>query len=490
MIWLKKYFYFFPVLFYLPSLGNFFSADDWFHLRLSQIDSLQQFFNFFSFSQNQETASFYRPLSTQVFFFLFQKLFGLTAWPYYLFGITLFAISIYLVKKFSSLYLDNQTSILAAIIYGVSVSNFTRVYFVSAFQELFLVVFSLLTLINFKSKPKLSLMFFVLALLSKETAIVLPALILLLNYKHIKNNFQSLQSTTYPTIILSIVYLNYRFLHFGLATGDSYLWNFSPTKMVNTLGWYTVWSFGAPELLADYVGSGLRLIPRFFIDYPFWWPLIIFPLLILLTGTLMAFLFNLYRHREETKSLWRSPARGLLQYFVIRNDSVGRFALFFVISLLPVLFLPQHKFALELGLPLVGFSLALALLLQKSKHHLFLFSFSLYLFYNLSMNYLTYTRHYSVSRGDISQKVYQYFLEKYQFPPQNKYFMFVNDAIDNGAIWGQSKQISQSLSGSDFFKVFYNNKDYSVYYQDIPESKHLLPEISAINLSTKQFLNK
>ncbi len=499
MNWLKKYYYLFPVLLYLPALSNFFSGDDWFHLRLIQIDSFQQFFNYFSFSQNQETASFYRPFSTQVFFFLFQKLFGLTAWPYYLFGLILFAYILYLIKKLSEVYLSSTTYHLRStiyhlpsIIYGLSVSNFTRVYFLSAYQELFLVTFSLLTLINYKVKPKLSLLFFILALMSKETAIVLPALILLLNYKYIKNNFQSLRFTIYSATILSVVYLNYRLLHFGLATGDSYLWNFSPTKMVNTLGWYTAWSFGAPELLVDYVGSGLRLIPRFFIDYPYWWPIIVFPLLILLIGTLVAFLFNLYRHREETKSLWRSPARGLLQYFVIRNDSVGKFALFFFISLLPVLFLPQHKFALELGLPLVGFSLALAMLLAvSSKFKILSFCFFvLFIFYNLSMNYLTYTRHYSVSRSHISKKIYEYFSQNYPTPPEYQYFEFINDAQDNGNIWGQSKQISQSLSGSEFFRVFYHQHAYKVYYHDTAGERPSPLGFLPIEISTKKFLNQ
>lgn len=474
MTWLKKYFYFFPVLFYLPALGNFFSADDWFHLRITHIDTLQQFLNFFSFSQTPQTASFYRPLSTQVFYFIFQTLFGLNSAIYYLFGLTLFAYILYLIKKLLEIYLPPTIHNLPSIVYGLSVSNFTRIYFVSAFQELFLVIFSLLTLINFKSKPKLSLLFFVLALLSKETAIVLPALIFLLNLKDKK----SLVSTIYDlpvrqaglrsTILISVVYLYFRLFHFGLAEGDSYLWNLSPIRAVNTLMWYALWSVGAPELLVDYIGSGLRPIPRFFVDYPNWWVVIVFPLL----------------------GIIASSAYHLLKNFKKLNSYFWIFIVFFVISLLPVLFLPSHKFALELGLPLVGFSISLSILLKSAKPHFFLITFVIFLVYNLSMNYLTYTRHYSVSRGQISKKVYEYFSQKYPTPPENQYFEFVNDAQDYGEIWGQSKQISQSLSNSDFFKVLYRNPDYVVYYQDIPESKPKNSEFKQIHLSTKQFLNK
>ena len=463
MNWLKKHLYLLPVFLYLPALINFFSGDDWFHLRISQIYSLPQFLNFFSFTQNAQTASFYRPLSTQVFFFTFQKMFGLTAWPYYLFGLLLFAYSLHLVYLFAKKYLPSTIYHLPSLIYGISVSNFTRVYFLSAYQELFLVIFSLLTLLNFSKKPASSLLFFVLALLSKETAIVLPVLILLLNFKDIKVSRYFFLFACY--LLLSLIYLYFRLFHFGLAVGDSYLWNFSPAKALNTLMWYLLWSFGAPELLVDYVGSGLKLVPKFFTDYPVWWRLIIFPLAGVIIST---FVLGL----QKIKKL---------------NWNLVKFVFFFLVTLLPVLFLPSHKFSLELGLPLVGFSLALAWLLPKKiKSPLSIIFLSFYLFLNLSMNYLTYTRHYSVSRGDISKKVYDYFKARSSQNPSAYFFEFKNDSVDYGEQWGQSKQISQALSGSDFFKVFYNDSTIEVFYEDY---KNIRPiDKKEIPLSSEQFL--
>lgn len=467
MTWIKKYFYLFPVLLYLPALGNFFSADDWFHLHLTQISTLPEFFNFFSFSQNSQTASFYRPIPTQVFFFFFQKIFGLNAWAYYLFGLTLFAYILYLIKKFSETYLPLDISYLPSLIYGLSVSNFTRVYFLSAYQELFLVTFSLLSLINYKKKPILSLVFFVLALMSKETAIVIPVLILLLNVNGKKAPLSTIYNLRF-SILASLLYLYFRLFHFGLAEGVSYVWDFSPTKAINTTMWYILWAIGAPELLIDYIGSGLRPVPRFFADYSSWWPVITFPLLVIV-GLLN---FTLFKNFKKIS----------LTFWI--------FSVFFFFSLLPFLFLPSHKFALELGLALVGFSLAISLLLQKTSRVFYFAFLGVFLFYNLSMNYLTLTRHYSVSRGQISKKIHQFFSQNYSTPPVSRYFEFINDATDYGEIWGQSKQISQSLSSSDFFKVFYKNPDYKVYYQDIKEERPPQSASSAINISTKQFLNQ
>jgi hypothetical protein len=143
---------------------------------------------------------------------------------------------------------------------------------------------------------------------------------------------------------------------------------------------------------------------------------------------------------------------------------------------------------LELGLPLVGFSLIIAWLLPKKFNILSFCFFVFFIFLNLSMNYLTHIRHYTVSRGEISKKVYEYFNARSVRYPENCFFQFKNDYKNNGEIWGQSKQISQSLSGSEFFKVYYGNKEVEVFYEDnknnLPADKKELP------LSTALFLKK
>lgn len=462
IIWLKRNYFFLPILLFIPSLFNFFSGDDWFHLRITQTNSLREFLNFFSFSHTAQSATFYRPLSTQVFFYVFQKLFGLTAWPYYLFILICFTFSIYLVYRFISSQLkDNKKGSLAAFFYALSVSNFTRIYFLSAFQEIFLVIFSLLCLLSFpKSKIK-SIIFFILALMSKETAIILPILLLVFYPKEIKKkNFSFL-----ILISLSAVYCYLRFVVFGLAQGDSYTWNFSPYKAANSLMWYSLWSLGAPELLVDYIGSGFKPIARFYTDFPVWWPIII--------TTLSATIFSL-------AALFFKNIKKIPPLFL--NG-----ILFFLISISPVIFLPQHKFTLELGLPLVGFVLCLSILVS-TKRNIFSICFVLaFLILNTSMNYLTYSHHYSVSRANISRNVFVFLNKNYPIEPKDKYFFFVNDTGNYGAEWGQSKQISQALSGSDFFKVYYKDRQMIASYQDVPANN---PIGQPINLSSQQFLSQ
>lgn len=451
---------FVPILAFLPSLLNYFSGDDWFHLRISNIQSFGEFLNFFSFNHTAQSAAFYRPLPTQVLFFVFQKFFSLTAWPYYLFALLCFGYSLYLVYRFAlSQFKDHHKSLLTTFIYGVSVTNFTRIYFLSAFQEIALVTFSLLCLLSFKrSKPK-STIFFILALLSKETAIVLPLLLLIFNFKTIKKKLTIL----IPIIVVSFVYLYLRLGVFGMAVGDSYAINFSPVKALNTLMWYVLWCVGAPELLIDYIGSGLRPIPRLFTDYPYWWQSIF----VLLFGTLISLGILLIKKIKKI------------------NTQILKFIALFLISLAPVIFLPQHKFALELGLPLVGFSLAIAWLLPTKNTSLKIIFLGFYITLNLSMNYLTYTRTYSVNRSKTAKEIVSYFYVNYPQYPQGKYFEFFNDTDNYGEAWGSSKQISNITSGSELFRVLYKDKNINVYFQDYPGERPKGKEKIAV--STKQF---
>jgi len=438
-------------------MNPFFSSDDWFHLRLSDIHSFREFLNFFSFFFNPQTASFYRPLSTQVFFLSFQRIFGLNPLPYYVFGFILFCLSIYLLYKFTSTLTKNVS--LVIFFYAISVTNFTRLFFISAYQELFLVNFVLLSLITFRKKPVIAIASFILALLSKETAVVLPPLLLLIDWYQNKINLKRL----IPYIAILIPYLYLRLFVFHGSGGDSYIWDFSPIRAANTLFWYSLWSLGAPELLVDYVGSGLKILPRFFTDYPLWSKFILTFLAATIINTGL-----------------------LLIKFIRKIDRTIIFsAAFFTISLFPVLFLPWHKFTLELTLPMIGFAYFLSHICEHNKNILSKSFIFLFLILNTSMFYLTYTRSYAVNRGLISRNLINFLQSNYPTPPKG-YFEFINDTGDYGAEWGSSKQISNASGGSELFRVFYHNQTFQVYFEDYPGDR---PDTVKIPLSTKSFVS-
>jgi hypothetical protein len=449
------------VLVFSPALDNFFSADDWFHLRVSQVVSPQEFINFFSFSQTPQFAGSYRPLSTQTFFFLSQSLFGLNPIPYHLLVFLIFSLSLYLLYKVTlEMFGNNRFSCLAVFIYGISATNFTRLYFLSAFQEILLVTLVLASVLAyFRSCRALSLLIFVFALMSKETAIVLPGIILIIDWYRKQLNFRRLV----PFFLILSVYGYLRFVHLGGVAGESYIWDFSPKKALNSLFWYGLWSLGAPEFLVDYVGSGLKVLPKFFTDLSSWSYVI---LAYTLAGC--ATFAALFLARIETS-----------------RKRVALGGSIFIASLLPVIFLPWHKFTLELGLPMVGVSVIVAsLITMKSKmSYVFL---TIYVLANVSTNFLYLPRHYSVTRAILAQKVYQYFLAEYPSPQVGSYFEFINDTPNYGPEWGSSKQIAQATSGSEMFKLIYHNPKYEIFFTDFPGPRP--SGGNKITISTKMFL--
>jgi len=468
---LKKYWpfliIFLSLLIFSPALFNFFSSDDWFHLRISQIISFKDFLSFFSFFPNQHSAAFYRPIPTQVFFFIFQKLFDLNAWPYYLFIFLVFGFSLWLVYRLAKIVFKNEKqSLLALVFYAFSVTHFTRLYFLSAFQEILMTVFVLLAILTYLKKPSwktnlLTAFFFILALLSKETAVVLPLILLLFD------RFNSCFRPKRLILILLILlpYLYFRFFHFGQVSGDSYLWNFSVKKFLNTFFWYELWSFGAPELLVDYVSGGFRILPRFFSDFPFGSKIV----LSLIGSTLASFaiLFVTNFKKVEVKKI--------LLFLGI-----------FILALLPVLFLPWHKFTLELTLPMIGFSFFLAEICLAKRSWLTTVFISLFIILNLSMNLLTYQTHYAVSRSQIAMKVYQYFIRNYPQYPEGRYFEFTNDQEVGNKIWGVSKQVAFAVGDDNFFQVLYHNQNVKVFYQDLLEERPKDKQV--ININSTIFL--
>jgi len=454
------------ILVFLPALLNFFSADDWFHLRLVQINSWQEFLNFFSFEKTDQSAAFYRPIPTQLFFFVFYKLFGLNSIFYFGFGLILFGLIIWnLIKFLEELKFKEKVIWITTLVYGLSASNFARINFVSAYQELFMGLLVLLGLKFYIKKNWWFVILFVLALMSKETAIIFGGLMLLIDWKLKENPFKKLKYYL-AIILLSGIYLILRMWVFKTVEGESYIWDFGLKKALNTTMWYGFWSIGIPEFMVDYVGSGLKIVPKFFMDFGIWAKIFLGEIGILLVSILGLKITKI----KLIKKNWKKFVWGIL---------------FFGISLLPVIFLPWHKFSHALTLPLIGMAVILGEIYELNKNKILKIMFLVaFLALNLSSIYNLNQRHYSVTRGEISRKVFEYFEKNYPEYPENKNFVFVNDTSPEAKQWGSSKQIAYALSISDFFKVFYKNKNIKVYYEDLDSN---IPE-NSIKLSSKMFL--
>lgn len=451
------------VLIYYPSYGNFFTADDWFHLKITQIHSWNEFLGFFSFVQNSLTAGSYRPLSTQVYFFSLYSLFGLNQYVFHFVNLSFFFANIILTFLLAKKLLkEEKVAYLSAFFYGLSVTHFTKMYFISAFQETLMVFWVLLSTFLFLSSGKrnyiFSMLCFILSLLSKETAVVTP-LIFFVIYFFSKNRWFV---RIIPFLAIAGVYIYLRFVFFGKISGESYIWDFTLRKLMNTSMWYVLWSFGLPELMIDYVSSGLKILPRFFTDFPVWSKLIL-SLTALYIATLLAILFR-------NKRLLTKELLGL--------------SVLFLGSLGPVLFLPWHKFTIELTLPFVWFAMALGWLVSiRSQTKVFLFILA-FLLLNIGTNILSYRTHYSVNRAKSAKQVYAYFTRFHPEKPMGKSFFIVSNQVPQIGPKSSSEELSYVLSGSDFFKVLYKDPEIKVFYEGKEDSdlKNSIP------ISADQFL--
>jgi len=473
------------LMLFFPMFKQFFSADDWFHLRISHISSVSEFVNFFRFDSTPQRASFYRPLPTQVFFFLLSTLFGLSALPYYVVVFAFFLLSIFLVFLFAkeigeqvgnNLKIKNKIVIPYAVtfLYTISQTHFTSLYFLSAFQEIMLVVCVLAVLIFWlRSHYVLTVLFFVLALTCKETAVVTPAVFLLLLLCQKEKTISRKRAAAFLSIaFITLIYLWLRFHVFGLsAVADpSYALHFSPSQVFATLRFYTLWSIGAPETLINYMFSFWRVLPKYFADFQVLaWPSLI-ALIICLCLLVTSTVVTVRKLIQKKQNLWLTFLGGS----------------FFLLYLLPVLFFPDHRFALELGLPIVGFSVLITSLIDNLSHRWQVMILLAFFSLNFISILMTVRTHYSVVRSQTSWRVIQYFDQLPALDRQKDYFVFINDTPDYGKAWGSSKQVEQALHGTDAYEVAFPNNPPRVFYDD---SSYTPPQnMVKQEISTKQML--
>lgn len=464
---------------FLPSFFVFFTHDDFFHFVIADTDSLKGFLNFFNIKTSPLGHGFYRPLTTQVFYFLGRYVFDLS--PFWMHAISyLFftGIVILVYHLINFVFRDRKAAILGAFLYSTSSIHFMSLYFLGAFQEIgmaFFVLLSVLFYIKSNSikdwKYLLSLMFFMLALMSKETSVITPFLavtvrlflrfrnIKRLEYKKVTDFIRAEISRILPYAGILMVYLYFRIFHYGFIQGDSYVWDFSP-RILNSLFWYGLWSFNIPEMLVDFVGPGLHINPNLF---KFWSQSII-PIMLL--GGLLLFIIALLSIKAIRK-----------------NIKLVAFTLtWFFIALLPVLFLPFHKFSFYLTLPLVGIASYISYLLVNFKHKTIIGLFCiLWLAGSYMTLKLTEETHWVTRGAQTAKRVDEYFQNNDKHLSKNKNVAFIDTVEDNNLPWKPSQIVKTALSDQNYFSVFHPGK-FMVYY-----GNNNLPE-DAYQIEARQFI--
>ena len=452
------------MLYFFTAINSYFSQDDFFHFRAIMDKSLVNVPSFFLSSQKD--YAFYRPLTRETYNLVIYSIFKLNPFVFHLINFVLILLNGFLTYVIClTLTKKRFIAFLAVLIFLFSSVHSVELYYLSSDQTLFattFVIFGFLSYINFSKSLKkryyfLSILFFLLGLFSHESAVSLVPILIVAEFWLLRKSINLKTSFLRLTPFLMLVFLRFILHFFEVNVSDQsvYQMSLSPSNIFNTLAWFLLWSFGLPEMMVDFMTLRLKFNPNFFIWYKNY-AMIIFPLVSVLflisTGLLVRF--------------WK----------IFLKDKIFVFWLLaYILSTLPFLFFPHHKFVYYLSLPLVFFScffatiLSKIILLKKFPKILIVVALGAYIivaYQTIKINEITY---WAAKRANSAKQIVSNIKKEYPTVKKGTVFYIKNDPTYPfiAKEWGtSSKQAFYILSGSDAFKLIYNDPSINVYFED------------------------
>src|SRR4030042_3605104 len=230
------------LLAYCNSLGNNFVYDDrYFIVDNPWIRSFSNFKLFFTDPENTVASrpwpGIYRPLRT-LSYTLDYKLFGQKPFGFHLTNLLLHLLNVFLFYRIMMHFFNNyKISFLGSLIFGIHPVQTESVSWISSRAELLYAFFSLVTMffiihgVKKQTVKKHWLLFagagYLLALISKETAIIIPFLVFIILFyfyepqNEIKNFFKSNFIIFLVFFLFMAVYLKFRFSLFETISQQS-----------------------------------------------------------------------------------------------------------------------------------------------------------------------------------------------------------------------------------------------------------------------------
>ncbi|MEK7633513.1 MAG: hypothetical protein AAB437_01580 [Patescibacteria group bacterium] len=442
----------FTTFLFRNAFTTYFFNDDFFFLKISRISSFDQFINFFSPIRQAS----YKPISQETFYFL-THLLKENIFLAHLLVFFIYFIGLYYLYKIIFLLTKNKPlSFLTTFFYGINFTHVFQLYYLATFQDIIIFTFLCLAFYNFlKNKRILSIAFFILALLSKETAILfVPFLILFKLFFDKKISWKSLL----PYLILGITFsLIYQYSLKYVIALDNYKINFNPRLVVNNLMWYFLWSLGLPNFMPDYMVSifkpPIREFDKLLTNFP--------SIKIFLYSLLSYFgilLVTIFVYLRENKSR-------LKEFFLMTAFLFSGFLVFIG----PIAFF-QHKWMVRLALPLIFVSFIQAygikLLIEKKGLKKIAGGFLIGLYILISI--LGVSIHESSStfqlESNITKNTLKYFSNNKVKILKHKYIYFKDSNKKDFNPWGGSEKLKVTLSDQNFIDHFFPGSNIKAVY--------------------------
>ncbi|OGG03952.1 hypothetical protein A2W14_05810 [Candidatus Gottesmanbacteria bacterium RBG_16_37_8] len=310
------------VILYWPSFSSPFFQDDVVVLRSKNIS------NFLTTLPKNR----YYPVSVQLFYSFSKSVFGLNPFGFHLILFIFSSLSLFLIFSLArKILLDDKKAYLTVFFYAFNISLFANFYWVAVSYFVFGGFFIFLSLYFYWQKNflTLSLISFVMALLSNELAFVYPFLLTITSWY-----FKKWSKSLIFFLIIGFLYILFKIFLIGFSTNTDYTLNFF--GIFSTARWYLLRAFNLPEGI------------KFASDRS---------LLILFVIFLMFLLISFYYRLKSKKIDFR----------------LYLFSLFwFLIGALPFFFLPMHLSSYYLTVALFGISLFFSNLLSENPRILLL----------------------------------------------------------------------------------------------------------------------
>lgn len=452
-----------PILF-RRAFSIYYFGDDFAFLNSSRIQSFPEFLQFF----NPIRDTFYRPLSSEFFYFLHH----VGSYNLFLFHSIVMAIFtvglVWMYNLFLRIHFKPWLAALVVSMYAINFTHVFQIYWFATFQEV--LMFAALVgalLYATKNAPMISLALFACALLSKETAIMFLPLSFFILYLQDNNgkfdrsltsisqkatkvflkNKVLLGSATAMTVLAFLIYSA------GLSSTSElpqYTIRLSPRLFLDTAYWYSLWSFGFPSFLPDYMSRMIALPHKEF------WNNFIRPHTLMYIYSLLGYICILIL--GSIHALLNKKSR---MPFIAVTILSG--ALFFG-TLFPSLLI-SHKWMVRLTVPLVA-SIAvqsyILYMMNIDKNRLIQVigraGILLYILMNLGgiplhENTSTYNLENSLTRN--AHAVFSS-IPPAQREPGTKTFLFIedNEEVTNSA-WGGSEKLKTTFSNQNFIDHYF-----------------------------------
>ncbi len=438
------------VCFY-PVTRYFFSQDDFALLFNSVYESASHFRSYFESDPGQ-----FRPISKALYFTLMHGLFELNPTPYHFVSLFLYILNALLFYRLMTKFRIAPLPALATTaFFALSVAFLNVVAWISCIQPLLGELFLLLSMLfgiealgKSSLKPALlSLVAYLLALMSMEQAYPIPILLALYAYietpfsREWKNFLKSIR-TIIPHFIVLFLYILFMLLWKHPPQEGSYAFHFGANVGANLLTYLDrMFSFSVLYPFVSNIADAGFTVSHLFI--------------------LALILYNIMRRREK-----------LIIFALI----------FYLSAILPTLFLQEHIYYSHLYIPAAGMFLLLALLINDFFDALLTWkrkAASLaVLFFVLILSLISFTKvrenenrfirphfrlpnNFVFRRATIAKNVWDDIKRKTRWNPENGALYMV--ALGDVSNWYGTNVIA-ALGGGDALKLLYKDPELDVFF--------------------------